>query len=109
MMLSEYELYDAIWWHRIRITQALYDHGREKVCAINLVMPNLLTHCPVASPVDEVAEFFGFDSDSDLVEYLLAYKPRGPVESRYYEQLIDNRLRVLAADMQLQEVDDVPF
>ena len=60
LMLMQYELYDAIWWNRIRITQALYDHGRETVREINRVMPNLLTHDPFYSPVDIVSEQFGF-------------------------------------------------
>jgi len=105
MVQIAYERYDAIWWNRIRITQALYDHGRETVRDINLIMPNLLTHAPYCSPIDIVADRFGFESDSDLVEYLLAYKNRGPVQSRFYEELLEERLGGWTAD----GADDVPF
>jgi hypothetical protein len=109
MMLLQYERYDAIWWNRIRITPALYDHGRETVREINRIMPNLLTHNPICSPVDLVAEQFGFADTSDLVEYLLAYTPRGPVEDRFYAQLFEYRLREGAPDAPPHELDDVPF
>lgn len=104
MMLEQYQLYDAIWWNRIRISQALYDHGKETVKDINTLMPNLLTHSPTVCTLDLVSERFGFETTSDLVEYLLAYRPRGPVKERFYEQLLAERL----APEQC-EVDEVPF
>jgi len=111
LMLLQYERYDAIWWNRIRITPSLYgDHGRETVRDINMLMPNLLTHNPCCSAVDDVSEEFGFDTTSDLVEYLLAYKPRGPVEKMFYENLLADTLDRLAdAEEQSRMVDEVPF
>lgn len=108
MMLHQYELYDAIWWHRIRISPELYAHGKEVVQDINTLMPNLLTHKPTICTVDLVAERFGFDSPSDLVDFLLAYTPRGPVEERFFEQLLAEKL-ALPISPEPIEVDEVPF
>lgn len=108
MMLEQYERYDAIWWHRIRISPELYAHGKDVVQDINQRMPNLLTHKPTVCTLDLVAERFGFDCPSDLVDFLLAYTPRGPVEEKFYEQLLAERLT--PADTTAHyEVDEVPF
>lgn len=113
MTKEKYSLYDAIWTDRIQITPALLDHGEDTIRDINLIMPNLLIYGPQASPVDFVAERYGFESTSDLVDYLLAYTPRGPVEERFYEQMLESRLREcrdFTDAQQLQPVlDDVPF
>ena len=48
---------------------AYYD--KEIVQEINLKMPNLLSRSPLVDTVDLVAEKFGFESISDLLDYLL--------------------------------------
>jgi len=109
---QQYALYDAIWDNRIRITPILYDHGDHVVHDLVLRMPNLLTRSPYASPLDEACSIFGFATTSDLVEYLLAYKPRGPVEDRLYEEMLDHRLREWTGEElppEAGDVDDVPF
>lgn len=105
MMKEDYRLYDAIWWDRIYISSALLDHGKDTVRTINRLMPNLLTHDARISPVDVVAERYGFESTSALVEYLLAYTPRGPVEERYFERFFAARM----AEAQAEPVPDNPF
>lgn len=105
MMREEYRLYDAIWTDRIHIDSALMDHGKSTVRTINQLMPNLLTHDSRISPVDVVAERYGFESTSALVEYLLAYTPRGPVEERYFEFLFASRM----AEAEKALVPDNPF
>ena len=117
MMLLEYRKYDDIWWNRIRITPELIRQGgKEIVQEINLKMPNLLSRSPLVDTVDLVAEKFGFESISDLLDYLRDYKPRGPVEERYYEQFLAEALEGGAAAAASQEepvppmieVDEVP-
>lgn len=103
MTREAYSLYDAIWTRRLRITPALMDHGRETVRDINQLMPNFLTHDPTAQPLDLLAEEFGFQTDSDLVEFLLAYKPRGPV----YEKILASLLEECLAGA--DGTADVPF
>ncbi|MEG2173804.1 MAG: iron receptor [Desulfovibrionaceae bacterium] len=103
MMLEQYQLYDAIWWDRIRIDSALLAHGKEIVNDINRLMPNLLTHDPCISPLDIVASRYGFEDTSDLIDFLLAYKPRGPVKERFYTQLLQEYTQ------QTPAVDAVPF
>lgn len=105
MMKEEYRLYDAIWTDRIHIDSALHDHGKDTVRTINQLMPNLLTHDSRISPVDVVAERYGFESTSSLVEYLLAYTPRGPVEDRWFERFF--AIRVEEAEKAL--ASDIPF
>jgi len=107
---EQYKLYDDIWWDRIKIDSAMFDHGKETIREINLRMPNLLTYDPHVSPIDEVAERYGFESTSDLVEYLLAYKPRGPMEESFYEQLLYAELQSYYKMPQDSTcVDDIPF
>lgn len=109
MTREHYKLYDDIWWDRIKIDSALYDHGKETIREINQRMPNLLTHDPSISPLDIVAERYGFESTSDLVDFLLAYSPRGPVEERFYEQLLAEHLGGIEIPARQTEVDEVPF
>ena len=110
MMLLEYQKYDDIWWNRIRITPELIRQGgKEIVQEINLKMPNLLSRSPLVDTVDLVAEKYGFESISDLLDY--------PVEERYYEQFLAEALEGGAAAAASQEepvppmieVDEVPF
>lgn len=118
MVRLHYQKYDDIWWNRIRITPELIRQGgRDIVQEINLKMPNLLSRSPLVDTVDLVAEKFGFESISALLDYLLDYTPRGPVEERYYEQFLAEALEGGAAAAASQEepvppmieVDDVPF
>ncbi len=104
LMLLKYSRYDEIWWTRIRITQELYAHGKDIVCEINRKMPNLLTHDRHCSPLDIITEEFGFETPSDLVDYLLAYRPRGELKQRLYEQILEERL----AEIQFNE-ENFPF
>ena len=60
MTKEHYRLYDEIWTDRIKIDSALYDHGKDTVREINQLMPNLLTYNPAISPLDIVAERYGF-------------------------------------------------
>lgn len=101
---EDYRLYDAIWTDRIYIDSALMDHGRETIRDINRMMPNLLSHNPAVSPIDVVAERYGFPDTSSLIEYLLAYTPRGQVEEKYFESLFESRLKETESCLQ-----DVPF
>lgn len=109
MTREHYRLYDDIWWDRIKIDSALYEHGKDVVREINQRMPNLLTHDPTISPLDIVSERYGFESTSDLVDFLLAYTPRGPVEDRFFEQLLAERLDEYETPATQIEVDQVPF
>lgn len=111
MMREHYKLYDDIWWDRIRIDSALYDHGKETIKDINMLMPNLLTHDASTSPLDVVSERYRFASTSDLIEFLLAYTPRGPVMTRFYEQLLTERLTPFNVHEHPvpSDVDEVPF
>ncbi len=106
LMLERYKLYDEIWWGRIRISEELRAHGKEIIREINLKMPNLLTHDSIVSPLDIVSERYGFETPSDLIDYLLAYSPRKEVENTLYEQLLD---QYLAVPVEEDWPDDVPF
>lgn len=88
LVREQYQLYDAIWYGRMRITPQLFEHGADIVKTINTIMPNLLTYNEHVNPLDLVAEQFGFETPSGLVEYLLAYKPRRPLEEHYFEHFL---------------------
>lgn len=112
LMLEQYKLYDDIWWDRIRIDSALLEHGRSTIAEINQRMPNLLTHDPFVSGLDIVAERYNFESTSDLVDYLLAYTPRGPVEESLFNKLMEERLGEdwdIAPQSPPADLDEVPF
>lgn len=109
MMLEQYQLYDAIWWDRIRIDSALLAHGKEIINDINRLMPNLLTHDPRISPLDIVARRYGFEDTSDLIDFLLAYRPRGPVKERFYQQVLAQHLPENTAEKPEHNIDTVPF
>lgn len=108
LVKEQYSLYDAIWTDRIRIDSALYDHGRDTVAELNLRMPNLLVHNPSTCSLDEIAAQYGFADTSELITFLLAYRPRGPVRERLYEQMLAEQL-ALPAVPQPPLVDAVPF
>lgn len=109
MTREHYKLYDDIWDTRIRITQELRAHGSGTIRDINALMPNLLIHSPLADPIDLVAKRYNFESTSDLVDFLLAYTPRGPVEYHFYEQLLAEHLGEYEPPAKQTEVDEVPF
>lgn len=71
-------------------------------------MPNLLTHNTCCSAVDLVSEQFDFESASALIDYLLAYTPRGPVEDAFYQLLLDEQLGIAEGD-QATGIADIPF
>lgn len=107
MTREKYALYDAIWTDRIRIDSAITDHGMETVKELLVKMPNLLVYHQHVSSADEVAERYGFESTSALVEYLLAYTPRGPVEEELFQQMFDASLREMASGDEYAA--DIPF
>ena len=113
MTREHYKLYDDIWDTRIRITHELRAHGNDIIRDINMLMPNLLIHNPLADPIDLIAKRYNFESTSDLVDFLLAYTPRGPVEERFYEQILEARMKEYRDYMDSQQpqpvIDDVPF
>lgn len=105
MVKELYERYDAIWTARIRITPSLLEHGKSVVREINSIMPNLLVYGPVTtSTSDEIAQEYGFESEDELIQFLLDYKPRGPVREELYQSLLAQSLYV--SD---DYVGDVPF
>lgn len=83
-MKDEYAKYDAIWTERIKITPALLDHGKGTVNDILKTMPNLLVYCENCQSIDEIAEAYCFSSTDELIEYLLAYKPRKQAYDAYH-------------------------
>ncbi|MBQ3060462.1 MAG: iron receptor [Desulfovibrio sp.] len=103
---QEYAIYDEIWYGRIRLTPAVEEHGKEVVKDLIRIMPNLLVRNEFACPLDLVADRYGFETTSALIDYLLAYTPRGPKEERLFEKLLTERL---AAYVAADNVDDVPF
>lgn len=107
LVREQYSLYDAIWTDRIRIDSALLDHGRDSIAELNLRMPNLLVHHATASPLDETAANYGFADSSALMDFLLAYQPRGPVRERLYSQLLAEHLA--DAEPQPAALPEVPF
>lgn len=114
LMLQAYQIYDNIWYDRIKIDSALLAHGKEVIKEINLKMPNLLSHDPCRSPLDIISKRYGFETESELIEYLLAYKPRGPYEDRLYEGLLENELATYGLPPETEpgagpQVDEVPF
>lgn len=105
LVQQQYAMYDDIWYGRIRLGPAVEEHGKSVVKELIRIMPNLLVRSGTACPIDLVAERYGFETTSDLIDYLLAYTPRGPKESRLYDQLLEERLSTLRP----VQVDDVPF
>ena len=102
---QQYAVYDEIWYGRIRLSPAVEEHGREVVTELIRIMPNLLVRSGTACPIDLVAERYGFETTSDLIDYLLAYTPRGPKVSQLCDQLREERLAALRP----VQVDEVPF
>lgn len=99
-----YEKYDEIWSAKIRITPELLKHGQEVVNEINRKMPNLLTHDPMRSALDQVAQINDFESSQDLVDWLLAYTPRSAYQERVADQILTETLGLTEP-----ELDEVPF
>lgn len=113
-MITEqtYEKYDEIWAGKIRITPALQRHGSDTVCEINRKMPNMLTHNVCCSAIDQVAMEYKFESDQDLVDFLLDYKPRVSYMESVCESLAREAFGLPAYDASQEEpteFDVVPF
>lgn len=107
-----YEKYDEIWAGKIRITPELQKHGKEVIAEINGKMPNLLTHDPGRSALDQVAMLYDFETSQDLVDYLLAYEPRGASQEAICDQLVREALGLHdlpPAQEFAGGVDQVPF
>lgn len=105
---QSYELYDEIWYGRIRLTQEVYAHfGKEGIADLQAKMPNLLTKNGNCSPIDLVAKEYGFADVGELVEFLRAYEPRKPLENRIFEGLLEERYAAMFPDT--SPCDDVPF
>lgn len=107
-MKDEYAKYDAIWTERIKITPALLDHGRGTVNEILKIMPNLLVYCEHCQSIDEIAQAYCFDSTSELIDYLLAYKPRKQAFTAYhftfFMAALNEQKQIMA-----EIVDECPF
>lgn len=111
---QSYELYDEIWYGRIRLTEEVYAHfGKEGVADLQAKMPNLLTKNEFCSPIDIVAQEYGFEDVGALVDYLQAYEPRKPLENRIFEGLLEERYAAMFPKASLAEGnfdgDEVPF
>ncbi|MBQ3059677.1 MAG: iron receptor [Desulfovibrio sp.] len=109
---QEYATYDDIWYGRIRLDAVLEEYGKDVVKDLIRIMPNLLVRNKTSCPIDLVADRYGFESISALIDYLLAYTPRGPKEERLYETLLAERLMAHIAGQEVHEVslvDEVPF
>lgn len=100
-----YQKYDDVWYGRMRISPALLSHGKDVVAEINAKLPNFLVHDPAAEPVDRIADAYGFDSESDLVDWLLEYEPRGPYQAAMAEKLMRQELGIGLP----RALDTVPF
>lgn len=122
MLEASYEKYDEVWAGKIRITPELYKYGRETVSEINRRMPNLLTHNPMASALDQVAMEYKFESTQELVDWLLDYEPRVSVMENICDRLVRQELGLpdYIPDWAMNdcgnnsgnlpyEVDEVPF
>lgn len=104
---DEYAKYDAIWTERIKITPALLDHGKGTVNEILKIMPNLLVYCENCQSIDEMAQAYDFSSANELIDYLLAYKPRKQAFNAYHFSLFMaslNEQKIMA-----QAMDECPF
>lgn len=110
--MQAYEKYDEIWAGKIRITPELQKHGKDVIAEINGKMPNLLTHDPSRSALDQVAMLYDFETSQDLVDYLLAYEPRRASQEAFCDRLIRETLG-LAPEVVSEpldgEIDQVPF
>lgn len=109
MMMEQYQLYDDIWYGMIRIDATLLAHGKDIIKEINMLMPNMLTYKLTASPLDIVADRYGFEDTSDLIDLLLAYTPRGPVKERFYQQMLAQHLPQAPTETTKHNIDTVPF
>lgn len=86
-----YSKYDAIWTDGIKITPELAALGENVIGDINRKMPNMLMRNHERPEVGEIAERYGFESSSALVEYLLNYEPRKYYEEKIYQALLQER------------------
>lgn len=107
-MKDEYAKYDAIWTERIKITPALLDHGKGTVNDILKTMPNLLVYCEHCQSIDEIAEAYCFSSTDELIEYLLAYKPRKQAYDVYHYGYFMRFLQE-NSNVTAEIVDECPF
>lgn len=121
LLAQVYEKYDEIWARKIRITPELEKHGKEVIAELNRKMPNLLTHNPLCSALDQVAMEYKFDSSQELVDWLLDYKPRTSIMENICDTLARQELGLPTEDYDLAAenygyddnlpyaVDTVPF
>lgn len=109
MVREAYQLYDEVWSARIKIDEQLLRHGLEVIRDINKKMPNFLVHDQNYCSVDEIADMYGFESENALIDWLLAYTPRGQLESRLYEELMEQALGINDKRENVLEYDVVPF
>lgn len=107
-MKDEYAKYDAIWTERIKITPALLDHGKGTVNEILKIMPNLLVYCEHCQSIDEIAQAYCFASTDELIEYLLAYKPRKQAFSEYHYNFFMQSLKE-CGNIEAETADECPF
>lgn len=117
MTEQAYEKYDEVWAGKIRITPELHKHGKEVISELNRKMPNMLTHNPMCSALDQVAMEYKFDSSQELVDWLLDYKPRTSYLENICDTLVRQELGLPEEEYEMPmndfanygEVDEVPF
>lgn len=113
LVKEAYQKYDEVWTTRIRIDAQLMKHGKDVIADINKKMPNFLVRDQNYCSVDEVADMYGFESENELIEWLQAYTPRGLMESRLFEKLMDMALSNKGSEadenLAIAEYDEVPF
>ena len=85
-----YAKYDAIWTDGIRITEELAKMN--VIGEINRKMPNLLLRDKEKPEIGEIAARYGFADAGAVVDYLLAYQPRGRAEERIYRELVQSEM-----------------
>ena len=103
---EKYKLYDDIWYTRIKLDNTALAHGKDTITDICRLMPNLFVKSPFASSLDLVSQRFGFECESDLIDFLLAYKNRGPAVESLAEKMFQDRTFVPAV---YEDCPDLPF
>ena len=73
---DEYAVIDEIWnRRRVNYHSVAADYDRDTIKDINRKLPNLLVKNGGVA-LDELADEYGFESTSDLIDMFLAYTPK---------------------------------
>lgn len=84
---EEYRVIDEIWATRVRHSTVAPYYDAVTIKEINRRMPNLIVKTG-GSPLDELANDYGFASTCDLVDKFLFYTNKAVAFDRYYSQLL---------------------